>query len=127
MSVVALPIASSAVYERAPLSPWMRMGISRGVIDAALTASPCEGAFKVQYLSGRLSTCAPAPNTSKGFPQTLFYTRYKHVLKVLDAAIKSSGPAVGDWEAVFCLGDCIASQLVFAKERHIGTTERLQS
>jgi len=115
------PIRSSAVYQRDPLDPWTRMGISQQVVDAALGSVACEGAFKVQYLSGQLYTCAPAPNTSKGFPHTLFYKRYKHVLKVLDAAIRSNGPAVGDWEGVFCLGDCVASQLVFAKERHIGT------
>lgn len=126
------PRASQAVYERGPLSVWQQMGISREFIDKAFRSASCEGAFKVQYIGGQLYSCDAWPDPRKGFPHTLFYTRRLHVMKLLHDAFLSprSAPAadsvpIGEWEAVFCLGDCVASQLPFARERHIGSTYQL--
>ena len=132
LDAMPAPRASQAVYERGPLSAWQQMGISREFIDKAFRSAPCEGAFKVQYIGGQLYSCDAWPDPRKGFPHTLFYTRRLHVMKLLHDAFLSTrsvptadSVAIGDWEAVFCLGDCVASQLPFARERHIGSTYQL--
>ena len=102
-----------ALVERV-LSPWLARGVSAEAVDAAFEVNQRQDAacFIVQKFGRALFTVGDAdarPNRGKWNPGRLFRTRRQNILRLLRRAIEIADD-IPDFEATFCLHDCVVSQ-----------------
>ena len=96
------------------LSPWFARGIGSSDISAAYHVNDKQdaGCFIVQIISGKLYTVGDPDRRdySSGIwnPGQLFRTRRQNILKLIQHAATRSN--LRDFEAAFCLHDCVVSQ-----------------
>ena len=92
------------------LGHWKSVGIDDRLFARALNEtvklthrSAC---FVVQYLDGELFTLRP-PDERAAFPGPLYRSRRQNIIDLLSTSLDDS---VNNFEAIFCLDDCIVSQ-----------------
>ena len=96
------------------LSPWRaRGGVALADVDAAFAVNEKQDAacFIVQNIDRKLFTVGDAdrrPKRGKWNPGQLFRTRRRNILQLLHRAVTVND--VPDFEATFCLHDCVVSQ-----------------
>ena len=102
------------------LREWQTVGVSRASVTAALGAGLQQdyGCFGVTYINSKLYTWGSDTDQRSEFPGPLFRSRRQHILLTLRNV--TVGNRIGDFEAVFCLGDCVTSQKFFDVSRHLG-------
>lgn len=104
------------------LGEWRDIGVSRSSISASLDIGQRNdyGCFGITYFSSRIYTWGSEADARSGFPGPLFRSRRYHVLYTLRNITQTLGDRLGNFEAVFCLGDCVVSQKFFNLARHLG-------
>lgn len=108
------------------IGPWDRLGsITPSQVRAAAASPAGEGCFVVQHIAGRLFTMPKHCTDVANFPCYLFRQRRRHLLNLLRAVIEAS--PLPDFEAAFCLGDCVVSEAANATSRHLGSPYKFQA
>lgn len=110
------------------MRPWRKIGVSRAAVDAALlvNAKQDAGCFMIQYVDKALYTVGeadsrqiPVPGKDPWNPGELFRTRRENILILLKQAVRLA--AIPNFEAVFCLHDCVVSQSLNTSHSMFGT------
>ena len=101
------------------IAAWERLGaITAAQVRAAVASAAGEGCFLVQWIRGRLFTKPKYCTDVANFPCFLLRARRRHLLNFLRAVLEAS--PLPDFEAAFCLGDCVVSEAANATSRHLG-------
>lgn len=107
------------------LSPWrQRGGVYKVEVDAALAVNKTQDAacFMVQNINGQLYTVGSADTRPDGpvwNPGRLFRTRRENILQFLQRAVDKK--QLLNFEATFCLHDCVVSQSRSTSNSMFGT------
>lgn len=114
----------------AVLEPWRGVKIERRMVDDAMrkvNEAQDAACFIAQHVDGKLYVVGDQderPNRGKWNPGRLFRTRRRNALQMLQRAIDvaTDGTAsLGNFEAAFCLHDCVVSQRADSPHSLFGT------
>lgn len=118
----------------AVLEPWRGVKIKRRMVDDAMRkVNEVQDAacFIAQHVDGKLYVVGEQderPNRGKWNPGRLFRTRRRNALQMLQRAIdvaktttKDGTASLGNFEAAFCLHDCVVSQRADSPHSLFGT------
>ena len=100
------------------LMPWKQIGIEKTFLEKSVNIPADYACFIVQYINGSLFTSHSKPDSRNHFPGDLYRSRRKHILKMLMAAVNSS-ISILPFEAAFCLGDCVVSDISGSLSKHV--------
>jgi hypothetical protein len=117
----------------AVLEPWRGVKIERRMVDDAMhkvNEAQDAACFIAQHVDGKLYVVGEQderPNRGKWNPGRLFRTRRRNALQMLQRAIdgaektKDGTASLGNFEAAFCLHDCVVSQRADSPHSLFGT------
>jgi len=111
------PGTVSFLLSQYALASWDKLGISSWMMEAAIGTfierkEAGEGCFLVQCINNTLYTVGEQDNRSE-FPGPLLRSRRTGILELLRKYVaKVSEYKVLNFEAIFCLGDCVVSEKI---------------
>lgn len=116
----------------AVLEPWRNVKIEKHMVEDAMhkvNEAQDAACFLAQHVDGKLYVVGEQderPNRGKWNPGRLFRTRRRNALQMLQRAIDArqrdgTTTVLGDFEATFCLHDCVVSQKADSAHGVFGT------